>query len=129
MRQFFPAKPKGKLLDGTPYFQKSRKAKSGKLVVNRVGVPLHAPVSMRLQRESASDRWFKAIGFACEFQTGHRSFDKHISIACDHPQVLEHLTDSVPVQQAILEVLKAGYKRIHTDGEALWLETDAGKSS
>lgn len=121
MHGWFPPKATGRLTDGTPYFEKKRKRKGGDGRIERIGVPLSAPILLRLQRETGSDRWFKSIGLATEFQTGSARFDGLVYIACDNPWTMRLLGNSDAARDAVLKVLAAGYKRIELDGEVLWL--------
>ena len=54
---------------GQPWFKKVEKTRRGDVVSFKIGMPLKAPVIFRLQREEPSDRWFKEVGLANEFQT------------------------------------------------------------
>lgn len=121
LRGMFAPQRSGRLADGTPLYSKQRKLKDGSIQLLRVGVPLRAPMLLRLQRETGSDRWFKSIGLATEFQTGSARFDQDVFIASDNPQVLGHLADSAEARTAITNVLLSGYKRIELDGSVLWL--------
>lgn len=89
----------------------------------RIGVEFRVPVVFRLQRESASDRFFKSIGYAREFQTKDQRFDDAIYIASDHPAVFDHLSERADTRQVVLDAIESGYHRISTDGRFLWVET------
>ncbi len=120
-RLLFSPTPVG-AFEGTLYFQKLEKDKKGKVTGFRVGVHLRVPVILRLQAEHASDRLFKALGLAKEFQTGDNEFDREIYVACDHPALFHLLLEDERARMKIREVLGAGFHRISTDGEALWIE-------
>jgi hypothetical protein len=106
---------------GQPWYKKVRK-KRGKIVSFRVGMPLKVPFVFRLQRESSSDRWFKKMGLAHEFQTGDATFDEAVYIACDHPALHRVLKENASAREQIESILDGGYSRVSGDGQALWLE-------
>ena len=105
---------------GLPWYQKLEKTKKGDIVSFEVGVEMRAKVLFRLQREEASDRWFKSMGLAEEFQTGDAKFDNMVYVACDHPALHRALKDNRKAREKIEEMLEAGYSRIWSDGNALW---------
>jgi hypothetical protein len=100
---------------GTPYTSIVRRGKNG-ISGFEIGMFRTTPSWIRLHRESAADRAFKAMGVANEIQTGDESFDKEVYITCDHPHVAAVLTESKELRDAILAMFRAGYKKIFFDG-------------
>jgi hypothetical protein len=123
---FFRPKASGSY-GGQPWYKKVSKSRSGKISSFTIGMPLDAPFVFRLQREESSDRWFKSMGLAHEFQTGDTPFDEAIYIACDHPALHRALKEKAAAREWIVKVLDAGYKRISGDGRVLWIERPASE--
>jgi hypothetical protein len=107
-----------------PWYKKVSKSKGGKVTSFTIGMPLDAPFIFRLQREESSDRWFKSMGLAHEFQTGD-AFDEAIYIACDHPALHRVLKEKAAAREWIVKVLDAGYTRVSGDGRVVWIERPA----
>ena len=112
---------------GQPWYKKVEKTKRGDVVSFKIGMPLKAPVIFRLQREESSDRWFKEVGLAHEFQTGDAKFDDTVYIACDHPALHRLLKEKPEARARIRSTLKAGFSRITGDGRMLWIERVASE--
>lgn len=119
-RHWFPPKKFGEL-DGDIFYYSVTKHK-GKVRSYRVGVAFPVPVVFRLQAEDASDGFFKAIGYAKEFQTGDVHFDQNIYIASDHPALFEHLRERDEARRLVVDAIQSGYHRVSADGSYLWLE-------
>jgi hypothetical protein len=108
-----------------PWYKKVSKSRSGKVNSFTIGMPLNTAFVFRLQREESSDRWFKSMGLAHEFQTDDAAFDEAIYIACDHPALHRVLKEKAAAREWIVKVLDAGYTRISGDGRVLWIERPA----
>lgn len=101
--------------EGTPYTSKIWTAK-GQTKGFEIGMPRVTPTWIRLHRESAADRAFKAMGIANEIQTGDPEFDREVYVTCDHPHVATVLGESQELRAAILAMFAAGYRKIFFDG-------------
>jgi hypothetical protein len=112
-------------LDGTPYFQRVRRAKRGAPVGFDLAMRLDAPVWMSLRREGGLHRWAKRLRLAREHQTGDPTFDDAVFVATDHPTAWAMLSREAAARRAVLEALAAGFARIHTDGTHLWMTRPA----
>lgn len=102
--------------EGTPYTSNIFTAK-GQTKGFEIGMPRTTPTWIRLHRESAADRAFKAMGIANEIQTGDAAFDDQVYVTCDHPHVATVLSQSKELRDAIREVFDNGYDKIFFDGE------------
>jgi len=118
---FFRPKAKGSFA-GQPWYERLEKSKQGDIESFRVGMPLPVPVGFRLQPEEPSDRWFKRMGLAHEFQTGDAQFDDAVYIACDHPALHRVLRQKEKARERVETVFAAGFRRIWSDGRILWIE-------
>src|SRR4051794_29632954 len=96
---------------GQPWYKKVNKRR-GKILSFKVGMPLKVPFVFRLQREGSSDRWFKKMGLAHEFQTGDATFDEAVYIACDHPALHRVLKENAAAREQIESILDGGYSRV-----------------
>lgn len=101
--------------EGTPYTSRIRTAK-GHTKGFEIGMPRVTPTWIRLHRESAADRAFKAMGVANEIQTGDTRFDAEVYVTCDHPHVATVFAESKELRDAILAMFDAGYSKIFFDG-------------
>lgn len=115
-----PWKPKNAWPDDTAYARIDR-GKDGNVRSFRVGLDFEMPVIFSLHEEVGSDRFFKALGFAHEFQTGDAHFDRTIYIASDHPALHEYLVANDDLRSLVLDTLQRGYDSISADGKYLWL--------
>jgi hypothetical protein len=86
------------------------------------GVSFVHPVFLRLSQEGGLDRFFKAVGFAREFQANDPTFDRQVYVACDHPAIEPVLQEDATARAAILALFAGGAKRIYTDGAYLWVQ-------
>lgn len=109
---------------GARYYQKVYRNKKN-ITGYAVGARLQAPVLFRLHEEDDSDRLFKVLGFATEFQTGDSEFDPEVYVASDHPSLFDLLKESDTARAAIRKVLGSGFRRISADGNVLWIEKSA----
>lgn len=88
------------------------------------GVPLANEFFLRLSQEGRLDRFFKAVGFAREFQANDPSFDQQVYVACDHPAMEPVLQENHPARAAILSLFAGHAQRIYADGIHLWVQRD-----
>ena len=75
-----------------------------------------------LSKETALDRFFKAIGFGEELQTTDATFDKMVYVLGDHPLTKAYLTSRPAARTTILKLISAGALSISITGESLRLE-------
>ncbi len=107
-------------IHGFPYFVQIHKHKRD-VKGFTIGVKLERSIWFCVDHESQSDRWFKRIGLATEFQTGDAKFDKRYYIACDHPLLHQHLEQNQEVRAAITAAFRAGFDQVSGDGRYLWM--------
>jgi hypothetical protein len=79
-------------------------------------------VTFHLSRENRLDRFFKAVGFSREIQSGDPEFDRRIYVSCDHPALGPVLEANPEVRAAIVALFHEGAKWLRADGEHLWAE-------
>ena len=75
-----------------------------------------------LSKETALDRFFKAIGFGEELQVADPAFNKMIYVLGDHPLTKAYLTSRPDARLTILKLISAGAKSIYITGKSLRLE-------
>ena len=84
-------------------------------------IPIKLPHFI-LTRETEMDGVFKSLGFAEEFQTGDRHFDKRIYLACDHPVLHEFFRDDQKSRVLIATLFSHLCTSISSVGKDLILE-------
>jgi hypothetical protein len=94
----------------------------GRIVATNFGLHFPHPVLFYLTQESRLDRFFKAVGFSREIQSGDPAFDRAVYVSCDHPALGPVLQANPDVRAAILGLFHDGAKVIRADGEHLWAE-------
>jgi hypothetical protein len=94
--------------------------RKSKTVSTTFGVPFVHPVFFKLTRESGVDRFFRAIGWSHEFQSGDQKFDDAVYVACDHPALLPVLQADTTARAAVQRLFDRDVKYIYTDGAHLW---------
>ncbi|MBI3550124.1 MAG: hypothetical protein HY078_13890 [Elusimicrobia bacterium] len=109
---------------GRPYFVRVDRNK-GRIVRRELGMRLTTPVVFRMHPERLWDRFFKALGFIDELQTGDEEFDRRVYVVCDHPLLAVTLMGSPDARAKIREAADMGFPIVYSDGNALWLRTDS----
>ncbi|NJL27710.1 MAG: hypothetical protein HC897_07360 [Thermoanaerobaculia bacterium] len=119
-------KPEGELA-GRPFYKTIRRNKQKRITGFSIGIALSAPIVFRLQAEAASDRLFKKLGFAEEFQTGDSDFDQRVYIASDHPALHRLLIENERLRVLVRRALDMGFRCVSGDGTVLWLDRSADR--
>ncbi len=112
-----------------PYEVKvSRRKGHGRITGFRIGIDGVPEYDLMLKKEGPIDRFFKHLNFSSEWQTGDRTFDEQIYIACDSSDIHKLLARQPELRKAVLQLFshaqRLGFrvKRIHNRAGRLWVE-------
>ena len=122
-RLFFRRTPKDyNLLHGDlPYAERVETAK-GRRSKRFFETPVDSAFICVLSKETALDRFFKAIGFGEELQVADPAFNKMIYVLGDHPLTKAYLTSRPDARLTILKLISAGATSICITGKSVRLE-------
>ena len=89
--------------------------------ITTVSIPLNCSAIFKLTKETVFDRFFKALGFTSEFQTGDREFDRHIYIASDSFSFQEKIKNDLKIRNNVTAIFKEAARNtnISCDGKTL----------
>ena len=104
-----------------PYAERveSAKGRPGKRFFE---TPVDSAFICVLSKETALDRFFKAIGFGEELQTADAAFDKLVYVLGDHPLTKAYLTSRPTARMTILKLFNGGAVSIWITGKSLQIE-------
>jgi hypothetical protein len=76
----------------------------------------HCKTYIHFRRETLFSRILKSTGFATELQTGNKTFDDSIFVACDESEAVRYFQQQKNIQEAVLKVWEQGWNDILIDG-------------
>jgi hypothetical protein len=128
LRRRFTGNTASTVVDGAEMrfqFHVRRRSKTKNVTSVQLGLDLPDQFRFRIQRETAFDRFAKAIGIAHEWQTHDPRFDAEAYILSDDAVLLAALSGSESLREAVAGLLDQSFKVvIRCGGGTFWVETD-----
>ena len=106
-------------ISGVECIQRERVKKNSIDIYFEIDCDIYA--MFKIAKENKVDKFFKAIGFSQEFQTGDVRFDKKIYLMSDHSTFNQLLKSQPETREIIHSIIELGCQSICSDGKKIWV--------